>query len=58
MTKQEALRDLKALAEAVDVLSTNQQTNRWPVSPFVFQNWMMRLKKIVKTLEATSGDNP
>lgn len=50
MTKEEALRDLKSLAEAVSVMSYNQKIKGWVVNEFVWQNWNERLKKIVKAL--------
>lgn len=52
MTKEGALRDLKSLAEAVSVVSENQEKQNWVVSRFVWQNWNQRLKKIIKALES------
>ena len=51
MSKQNAIRDLKSLTEAVSVMSENQQKSGWTISPFVYQNWILRLNKIVAALE-------
>lgn len=53
MTKEEAIRELKSLAEAVSVMAENQQRCGWTVSPFVFQNWALRFSKIIAALEGS-----
>ena len=49
MTKEEALKDLKALANAVSVMGKNHAL--FPISKLVIQNWVLRLDKIVAALE-------
>jgi len=51
MTKEEAIRELKSLAEAASVMAENQQRCGWTVSPFVFQNWILRLNRIIAALD-------
>jgi hypothetical protein len=53
VTKDEAMQDLKIIAQNVAIMSENQQTGGWVISPFVFRNWVLRLNKIIAALDAT-----
>jgi hypothetical protein len=52
MTKEEALKDLKSIANAVSVMGENHALLGLPISKFVVQSWILRLGKIIAALEA------
>ena len=49
MTKQEALKDLREIADAVSTMGENHDL--FPINKAVTKNWVRRLNKIIATLE-------